>query len=210
MSFSGIPDDALEFYEGLEADNSKAYWSDHKHVYESSVREPLQALCAELSGEFGEVYFFRPYRDVRFSKDKSPYKNHQGATVGHHYLHIGASGLFVAVGYHHMAPDQITRFREAVDHDRTGSELATLVDDLRGDDYVVGGDQLKTRPRGYPADHPRLELLRHRSLAGWREFGAPDWLPTPKAASHVAAAWRGLAPLQSWLDAHVGPSREPR
>jgi hypothetical protein len=68
---------------------------------------------------------------------------------------------------------------------------------------------LKTRPRGYPADHPRLDLLRHRSLVAWLEMGAPDWLTTPDAVPNVATAWRDLTPLHEWLDDYVGPSAEP-
>lgn len=207
MTFTGIPDDALEFYEGLEADNSKTYWSAHKDVYEKAVREPLRALCEKLAPEFGEVYLFRPYRDVRFAKDKSPYKTNQGATVGPYYVHLDAAGLSVGAGYYQMASDQIERFRQAVDDDKSGKALGKVVKQARAAGYTVGGDTLKTKPRGYDADHPRIELLRHRSLTGWRELGAPDWLHTVATVDHVSAAWRELAPLRSWLDKFVGPSR---
>lgn len=209
MTFAGIPDEALEFYEGLEADNSKAYWTQHKHVYETHVRAPVRALCEELAAEFGDVHLFRPHRDMRFSKDKTPYKTQQGGTVGHHYLQISASGLFVATGYYRMASDQIAKYRDAVANDATGIDLESRVADIRGKGYSVTGDVLKTRPRGYPADHPRIELLRHRSLVAWAELGAPDWLTTSEAVDHVAAAWRDMAPLQDWLDERVGPSSEP-
>ena len=82
MTFSGFPDAGPAFYEGLEADNSKTYWLAHKAVYESAIREPMLALVDALEGEFGEARLFRPYRDVRFSADKSPYKTHQGAFTG--------------------------------------------------------------------------------------------------------------------------------
>ncbi|HEX4162146.1 MAG TPA: DUF2461 family protein, partial [Acidimicrobiales bacterium] len=74
MTFKGWPETALAFYEGLEADNSKTYWLDHKEVYERDVKAPMDALLAELTAEFGEPKLFRPYRDTRFSRDKSPYK----------------------------------------------------------------------------------------------------------------------------------------
>lgn len=210
MSFVGIPDEAIEFYEGLEADNSKAYWTANKQVYETSVKAPLAALCEALSPEFGAVHLFRPYRDVRFARDKSLYKTQQGATVGAHYVQISAAGLFLAVGYHRMASDQVSRYREAVDDDRSGPGLAQLTNRLQEQGYEVGGDRLKTRPRGYPDDHPRIDLLRHRSLVGFVEFGAPHWLGSTAALERVAAAWRDLTPLEGWLAAHVGPSREPR
>ena len=77
--FRGWPAEALEFYEGLEADNSKAYWTAHKDVYETVVLSPMKAIAAELAPEFGDGKVFRPNRDVRFSTDKSPYKTHIGS-----------------------------------------------------------------------------------------------------------------------------------
>lgn len=210
MTFTGFPVEALDFYEGLEADNTKTYWTEHKATYESCVRAPMAALVETLVPEFGDPYLFRPYRDLRFARDKRPYKEHQGATVGHGYVHISAAGLFAAVGYYQMEPDQLARYRAAVDEDATGVALERLVTKLRAAGYTVGGDRLKTRPRGYDADHPRIELLRHRALVAWVEFGAPEWVHTPEAASRVAAVWRETMPLQDWLHDHVGASRESR
>ena len=81
MTFTGFPDEGLLFYEGLEADNSKTYWTRSKDTYDSCVRAPMQALVDALAAEFGTAKLFRPYRDVRFSNDKTPYKTHQGAVA---------------------------------------------------------------------------------------------------------------------------------
>ncbi len=81
-AFTGIPVAALDFYEDLEADNSKTWWAAHKETYDEVVRRPMASLTAALEDEFGAAKLFRPYRDVRFSKDKIPYKTHQGAFVG--------------------------------------------------------------------------------------------------------------------------------
>lgn len=205
MSFTGIPFEALDFYEGLEADNTKTYWNQHRSTYESAVRGPMAALAESLAPEFGDVHVYRPYRDLRFSRDKTPYKDHQGALVGDYYVQVSAAGLFAAAGYYQMSADQLARYRAAVDSEPSGRALEKRVTDLRSAGYTVGGDQLKTRPRGYDADHPRIELLRHRALVAWVTFGAPDWLETPVAAAHVAAAWRDMTPLQTWLDDRVGP-----
>jgi uncharacterized protein (TIGR02453 family) len=210
MTFQGFPVEALDFYEGLESDNTKTYWTAHKQIYDECVRAPLIALCEVLEPEFGDVHLFRPYNDLRFAKDRNPYKEQQGAVVGGHYLHVSAAGLFAASGYHHMAADQVERYREAVDDERTGPKLERLVGKIRAKGYTVGGDALKTRPRDYPPDHPRIDLLRHKGLAAWVEFGSPPWLHTAEAGDRVAQAWRDLAPLSDWLDANVGPSRMPR
>src|SRR5437016_11520191 len=123
MAFRGWSDEALEFFDGLEGDNSKAYWQRHKAVYETAVRGPMEALLADLEPEWGEGRIFRPYRDVRFTADKSPYKTHIGATVGEGYVQLSADGLAAGSGMWHMAPDQLERFREAIDDDGTGGEL---------------------------------------------------------------------------------------
>lgn len=206
VTFSGIPFAALDFYEGLEADNSKTYWNQHKDIYEASVKGPVTALAESLAPEFGAVYLFRPYRDLRFSPDKRPYKEHQGATVGVHYFHVDAAGLFAATGYYQMSSGQVARYRAAVDDEAPGKALENIVAGLRSAGYEVGGEQLKTKPRDYPAEHPRIDLLRHKALVTWISFGSPGWLTTPAAADHVASAWRDMAPLQTWLDDQVGPS----
>jgi uncharacterized protein (TIGR02453 family) len=210
MSFHGFPVEALDFYEGLESDNTKTYWTAHKTIYDECVLAPLVALCEVLEPEFGDVHVFRPYNDLRFAKDRNPYKEQQGAVVGDHYLHVSAAGLFAASGYHQMASDQVERYREAVDDKRSGGKLERLVGKIRSQGYTVGGDALKTQPRGYSADHPRIDLLRHKGLVAWIEFGSPRWLHTAEAADRVAHAWRDIAPLSRWLDANVGPSTQPR
>jgi uncharacterized protein (TIGR02453 family) len=211
MSFDGIPARAIEFYAQLEADNSKAFWTDHKSVYESQVREPLEALTSELESEFGQIKLFRPYRDTRFAKDKSPYKTHQGAFGGPavgvgYYLHLDADGLLAGGGFRSHSAEQVNRYRAAVDADTTGAQLTGIVDGLRRNGFDVEGDPVKTRPRGVPADHPRLELMRFRSLMVSRSYGAPDWLATPAALDEVRGTWRQVRPLADWAAEHVGPA----
>jgi uncharacterized protein (TIGR02453 family) len=210
VAFQGFSDEALGFYEGLEADNSKVYWSAHRQVWEEEVRAPMLALLAELAAEFGGAHVFRPHRDVRFSADKSPYKTAFGAaTEAGGYVQLSARGLFVAAGYWQTAGDQVARFREAVADEKTGPALAAVVDALEAAGYEISGTRLKTHPRGYDPDHPRLRLLRHKTLTAHRELGAPPWLHTPQALNRVAEAWRAMRPLSRWLDDHVGPSTQP-
>ena len=203
--FDGFGEGAVEFYDGLAVDNSKAYWTDQREVYETHIRAPMQALLAELEPEFGPGKIFRPYRDVRFSTDKTPYKTHCGATVGPFYLQIGADGLMAAGGYYQMTPDQVARFRTAVADDRRGDDLERRLVSVRSGGITIGGETLKTRPRGVDPDHPRLELLRHRSLYGWRRWPPDDVLHERGARRRVATAWRALQPLSEWLADHVGP-----
>src|SRR5829696_50162 len=153
VPFRGWPPEALTFYEGLEVDNSKAYWTAHKAVYEEAVRGPMEALADEVADEVGPLHLFRPYRDVRFSKDKSPYKTAIGAAGELEggsvvYVQLSATGLFAASGHYQPARDQLERFRAAVADDRSGPELEACVASLRADGYEVGGEALKVAPRG--------------------------------------------------------------
>lgn len=211
MTFHGWPAEALEFYEGLEADNSRAYWTEHKEVYETQVRAPMVALLAELEPEFGAGKIFRPYRDVRFSADKSPYKTSIAATLAKGgYVQLSAEGLAAGSGMYMMASDQLARYREAVADDRTGAELESVVAELdRHGSEVVGHDRLKTAPKGFPKDHPRIELLRHKGLVAWRQWPAASWLGTATAKRRVVEFLRTTRPLDAWLETHVGPSELP-
>lgn len=209
-AFGGFSDRAVEFYAELAADNSKEFWAGHKAVYESEVRDPMRALVAELEPDFGPATVFRPHRDIRFSKDKTPYKTAQGAVLGTgpgigYYVQLDARGLLAGGGYHSHGPDQVARYREAVDREVTGTALAGILAELREGGFEIGGPQLKTRPRGFDADHPRIELLRYTSLTAVRTFGTPAWLASRKVLDVVRATWRGVAGLAGWIASNVGP-----
>jgi uncharacterized protein (TIGR02453 family) len=206
VSFTGIPTAALDFYEDLEADNSKAFWTAHKQVYDQQVKAPLEALAHELGKQFGEAKLFRPYRDVRFSKDKTLYKTHQGVYFGESglYLHISAAGLFVAGGYWDVSPTEVERLRRAVADDVAGAQLERTLAGVRRKGLDVGGYRLTRVPAGYAKDHPRAELLKYKSLTASSTLGCPDWLSTPKAKAEIVKAWRAITPLVAWLNTHVG------
>lgn len=213
--FRGFPTEAFAFYEGLEADNSKAYWQANKERYQTLVRAPMEALLATVDAEFGPFHVFRPYVDVRFSKNKAPYKTHIGAYGESEggagfYVQMSAAGMLAASGYYAMASDQLDRFRRAVDDDARGTEIAALVKAAEKAGYSMGAiGELKTAPRGYPKDHPRIELLRRKGLMGSKSWVPAAWMHTAKAAERVVAAWRAMADVNAWLDAHVGPSTLP-
>jgi uncharacterized protein (TIGR02453 family) len=206
MPFHGWTDAVLDFYEGLEADNSRAYWQEHKQVYEEQVRAPMQALLDELEDEFGEGKIFRPHRDVRFSADKAPYKTQLGATLSRHgYVALSARGLATASGTYGFAPDQLARYRRAVAVDLPGEALVRIVDETRaGGLTITAASTLTTAPRGYPKDHPRIELLRMKGLVTWKEWPVEPWLATAAAKERVVEVLRSSLPLVTWLDTHVG------
>jgi uncharacterized protein (TIGR02453 family) len=207
VAFKGWPVSAVEFYEGLEADNSKVYWTDHKATYERDVKAPMEALLADLAAEFGEGRVFRPYRDVRFSPDKSPYKTAMGATVGDGYVQISADGLMAATGMYHMMPDQLDRYRRAVAGEKTGQDLERVIASVeKGKIDVHAINALKTAPKGYPRDHPRVDLLRNKGLIAGKSWPPAGWLGTASARTRIVEVLRAARPLNDWLSEHVGPS----
>jgi uncharacterized protein (TIGR02453 family) len=206
VSFTGIPLAALDFYEDLENDNSKGFWTAHKSVYDESVKAPLEALATELEKQFGPAKLFRPFRDVRFAKDKTPYKTHQGVWFGESslYLQVSAAGLRLGGGYWHIGSAQVDRLRRAVASDVAGPLLERTLAGVRRKKLEIGGEQITRVPSGYDKDHPRADLLRYKSLTAATDLGAPDWLPTPKAKGEIIKVWRAMIPLIGWLDTHVG------
>jgi uncharacterized protein (TIGR02453 family) len=216
VKFAGFGEHAVEFYDGLVADNTKAYWEDNLEVYRADVRAPMEAMLAELVAEFGAGFgagkVFRPYRDIRFAKDKTPYKTHCGAVIeqgrgaGAYYVEVSPSGLRTGGGCFHLQSDQLARFRQAVDSDVHGLALEKILARLRRAGWTVTGDALRTRPRGYPEDHPRLELLRHRSLYAVRVWEPDDTLHERGCLDRVRKAWRQVRNFNEWARDHVGVS----
>jgi uncharacterized protein (TIGR02453 family) len=207
--FSGFPEAALDFYDDLELDNTKAFWEAHKAVYQESVRAPMTALAAALEPEFGAAKVFRPFRDVRFAKDKTPYKTNQGAFVGvgracGWYVEITAGGVRTGAGFYEADAADLGRIRAAMADETNGKQLQRLLRKLERTGFVIGGDRLKTSPRGYDADHPRIDLLRHRSLTVVKDYGFEPIIHTPDLLDAVRADWKAARPLVEWIGARLG------
>jgi uncharacterized protein (TIGR02453 family) len=211
MAFSGFPDEAFAFYEGLLADNSRTYWQANKAVFDGAVKAPMAALLDELA-DFGPYHVFRPNRDVRFSKDKTPYKNHIGAYGeseggAGYYVQFSNVGMVAGSGYYQMATDQLERYRAALDGDAVGGEVAAIAASLGATGFnIVAINSLKTAPRGYPKDHPRIDLLRLKGLVAIREWKPAKWMHTKAVVGRVRETWEAAAEMNAWLDTHVGPS----
>lgn len=216
-SFRGFPAEALDFFVELEANNERAWWHANRGRFDAAVKAPMRALLDELDDRYGPFRVFRMNRDVRFSNDKSPYKTAHAALSGTeggslHYVQISANGLFLGAGIYHAARDQIERLRSAVADDRTGPELEAIIAAVRAARLEVGSgmeEPLKTAPRGYAKDHPRVELLRWKGCISSKELGAPKWLHTNQAVTRVVDTWKKAEPLVAWLDQNVGPSQLP-
>lgn len=203
MAFTGLPHAAVDFYLALEQDNSREFWQAERETYERDVRGPMVALLEVLEDEFGPGRVFRPNRNLRFSQDKSPYKTHQGVFVGvgprtGWYAEVSADGFRLGGGAYHLDAPALTAFRRAVDSPK-GAELSKIVDTLEGSGWEIGGDRVQTAPRGWSRDHPRIDLLRHKSLSAMQWVRDADVVTSPALAEHVRASWREVRPLVDWL-----------
>lgn len=203
MGFEGWRGDFVGFFRGLELDNSKSYFEAHRKQYENDVRGPMQELVAELEPVLGPAKMFRINRDIRFSADKSPYKTSVAAVVGNAYIHLDARMFYIATGAHMPDSPWLTRYREAV-AGPAGEEFAGLVETLRGAEFSVGGNPLKTVPRGHAPDHPRIELLRWREVGVGKQWPIEPWIATPAAKKRVLESWTAMQPFSDWLAKHIG------
>ncbi len=206
--FRGWPTDAIEFFDELEMDNTKTFWLAHKELYQADVLRPMQVLVDELAPEFGQGRIFRPYRDTRFSADKSPYKTNIAAHNDVGYISLSSEALGVGSGLYMPSPDQLGRFRVAVADEKKGTEFVGIVGDLRRRRIQVSArETLKSAPRGYANDHPRIDLLRHKGLTAWKEWPVGTWLATTTPKKRIAEVLRATGPLRNWLDSNVGVAR---
>lgn len=209
----GVPVAAVEFFAELADNNTREWWKANVGRYHSQVREPFQALLGQVAPE-REWRTYRPQRDTRFAKDKTPYKDFIGAVsqldsgTGQ-FIRIDRYGLLVGTGYPTMARDQLTRFRAALDEPDTGDAFVTGVANAEASGVRVTGGrypELTTAPRGYPKNHPRIEWLRVKGVEIPQRIGTPEWLSSESAADNIRDLLRRGTDVITWLDRHVGPS----
>ena len=208
MTFDGFPAAALDFYDDLEIDNTRSWWDAHKHVYDEAVLAPMKALTAALAEEFGSAKIFRPYRDVRFAKDKTPYKTHQGAFVAvasrtGFYVQVSPRGVRTGGGCYSFEPERLAAFRAAIAHDHYGPDLQQRLVAATRKGLEVGGERVKTTPRGYEKDHPRIELLRYKQLFLGRDLGFEPVIHTAELLDLVREDWRAVRPTVEWIAEHA-------
>jgi uncharacterized protein (TIGR02453 family) len=202
--FTGIPREAFAFFKDLAKNNNREWFQPRKALYESVCQDPLKALTVALDPPLGADRLSRIYRDVRFAKDKSPYKTHVSARVPGCVLWLSAEGLYVGTGLYMPDPPTLRRLREAIDQQASGKVLADLVKLLRKKGYAVASHEtVGSGPRGYAADHPRVELLRMKDIHAGRTL-APKELSTAAAVTKVRKVCDDVAPLRLWLLKYVG------
>jgi uncharacterized protein (TIGR02453 family) len=210
--FTGFPREGIEFFAALAGHNDREWFLAHKDSYERACRAPMQALAAELEPRLGEAWISRINRDLRFAKDRAPYKTHIAAAMGGRYIGLSAEGLFVGGGLYKPEPAVLQRLRAAIDDPETGTQLGQIVKSLRRKGYDVKSHEvLSSAPRGYDPAHPRIDLLRMKDIYGGRQFAPAPWLATRSALTRIQRVIDDTGPLVEWLQARVtGAGRKPR
>jgi uncharacterized protein (TIGR02453 family) len=193
----------VTFFKQLGRHNNRDWFQTHKATYETACREPMQLLAAELD-PFGPSRISRINRDIRFSADKSPYKTSISAGIRGHYVHLSPEGLYVGAGMYKPDPAVLARLRAAIAEDASGRALQRIVTTLRRKGYQVGThESVRSAPKGYPADHPRIELLRMKDIHAGRMFAPGAALSTRKVLDGIRKVMTDLQPFNDWLKRHT-------
>jgi uncharacterized protein (TIGR02453 family) len=206
-AFRGFPPEAIEFLRELEANNDRDWFKANRARYNEHLVAPATALGEDLA-DLGRMRLFRPWNDTRF-RPGPPIKEHVGLAIGYEgaggfYVEISLDGLLVAAGLHNPTPDQVDRQRRAVDAGRTAASLSRAIGRAQDAGLELNEPDLVRAPRGYPADHPRVDLLRRRRLTVARRHSLGAWLHRPAAGTRIRAEIEAAAPLVRWLREHVG------
>jgi uncharacterized protein (TIGR02453 family) len=220
-TFAGMPDEGLAFLEDLEERNTREFFEANKALFRDQVQAPFAALVEAAAArlrrtvpELGQPKVFRIYRDLRFSKDKTPYKTSMSASVPSRpaaegdgpgvatgfYVNVGPAGLYTASGLYHPSRPELERVRAAVADPATGEDLGAILGKAAGRRLEVWLDPLQRMPKPWPADHPRAELLKARSLALNRRHERAPWLQTAELLDHLLADWKAMIPFNRWLE----------
>jgi uncharacterized protein (TIGR02453 family) len=220
--FQGFADGDGKFFKALAKKNEREWFQAHKAEFETGWNEPMKVLLADVReaidgayehADLDEPKVFRIFRDVRFSKDKSPYKTHIGGFIPMIrrgakatdlpmalYFHVGATETFGAAGHYMMEPASLDRFRRAVADDKTGAELQAILSKLAKKRFKAESHgALKRVPKGYDPDHPRADLLRRKGLTvAFRDL-PKGILATPKLVKWLSGECTAVVPLVEWL-----------
>ena len=219
--FQGFTPQTVKFFKDLKKHNSKAWFQERKHLYDSEVLAPSRAFVIAMGERLQKIAplvnadpkvnksLFRIYRDLRFSKDKSPYKTHMGLwfwegpgprmECSGFYFHLEPSKVMLAVGMHCMPKFLLPPYRQAVADPKLGAALERAVKKVSKAGYSVGGLKYKKVPRGFDPEHPRGELLKHDGLWASYEVDIPPEFYTADLSAWCLPYFRAMLPLHQWL-----------
>ena len=209
-AFRGFPVQAVQLLVELEAHNERDWFKSNRARYEEHLVAPVTALAGDLA-DLGPAHLFRPWNNTRF-RPGPPLKEHLGLAIGYggsggFYVELSLDGLLVAAGLHRPSSDQVERLRQALDAERSASELTQAIARARKAGLALKEPDLVRLPRGYALDHPRADLLRRRRLTVARRHEIGSWLHRPQAGTRIRRELEAAGPLVGWLRTHVGAAR---
>ncbi len=227
-SFDGFGPQALGFLRGLASDNSKSYFADNRRIYEKQVAIPMKSLVVTLGDELRTRInpsirsepkiggsMFRINRDLRFTEDKTPYHTYLDAVFWEgessrsspgFILRIAPESVVLGAGVFVLTGARLDRYRHAVIDAATGEELDAIIDEVQNSvrGSVISEPRRAAVPRGFPADHPRVELLQRDGFHMSVEVPVPDLITSEKFVPWCADHLERFAPLERWLVTNVG------
>jgi uncharacterized protein (TIGR02453 family) len=218
MSTTPNLEPVLSFLDDLSQNNNKLWFDQNRPAY-AAARGAFEQFIDGVIDAFREVDNLqdlaakacmpRINRDVRFSKDKSPYKTNLGALVAPGGWRATAQGYYISLqphgqsmvagGLYNPTPQQLDRFRQAIDQDAAGFRQITQAPDFVDVFTAVEGVRLKTAPKGYDRDHPAIDLLQLKQILAMRRFADQEVLAPDFAGRVVAACW-AMRPFLKYLD----------
>lgn len=205
-------DDTVRFLNDLKVNNNRDWFQANKATFETVYKQPAEFFCQlmaeRMSEAFGDSYtpkLYRIYRDVRFSKDKTPYNAHLhisfspvGQKMPAFFFGLQPENLVLGAGTFGFQGGVLDAYRQRV-LGSDGADLQSIVDALADKGYRLSEPALKRVPRGLPADHPRTDLLRHKGLAAWFDFPDASHATSPKLFETCLDKFSDLKPLVEWL-----------
>lgn len=219
--FAGFSRETIKFLQGLQEHNDKAWFDAHRAEYEEHYLEPAKAFVTALApalekwrpGLHAEPRvngsIFRINRDVRFSKDKTPYKHHldlwfwegegRNFACPGLFFRLLPGELIMGVGLHKLDKDWLRKYRAAILDDATAKDLQKVLTRVEKAGYAIGGRNLARVPRGLPPDHPRADLLRHDGITATLETPLPKDLYTANFTKFCLGHFKAMLPLHTWL-----------
>ena len=219
--FTGFPKELIKFYQNLAKNNSKQWFEKHRNEYEEFVLDPARDFVVEMGNRLRKIApginaipkinqsMFKINRDVRFSKDKSPYKTNMGIwfwegrgkrmECSGFYFHFEEQRLLLGTGFYMFDKNRLTLFRDAVVDKKRGSELVKAVKKVTGKGYTVGGKHYKRIPSGYDVDHPNAEFLLYNGLHAMVEDKIPEAFYSKALVDYAFSHYQNMLPLHRWL-----------
>jgi len=219
--FNGFPKEYVTFFNKLKKNNTKQWFEKHRSEYDEFVMHPAREFVTEMGKKLRKIApevnaipkinksLFKINRDVRFSKDKSPYKTYMGIWLWEgdrkrmecsgFYLHVENKNMLIGVGIKMFSKPLMDRYRKAVVDKKQGAALKSAVKKATGEGYLIDGKHYKKVPRGYDADHPNGEYLLYNGLTARVEGKVPDAFYSGALIDYAYTHYKNMLPLHRWL-----------